>query len=207
MATGRSAAVTRRGSTLEARRGIRRRRLIALARHENWRDSVSDQPLSGMALSGLPVPGLHRIEGIVTLRRRGDAAALVGTNITLDLEDGRSLALTVADAHGPCARRRPRPRSRLLVLLKATPTCSFATPISPRISRAFELVRTTVFIDEQHVPLKLEFDDRDAVCRHVLALERRRADRHGAARPRLRRQGRPRGGARKRTAATASRAH
>ena len=36
---------------------------------------------------------------------------------------------------------------------------------------SIRLVRTTVFIDEQHVPLDLEFDDRDAVCRHVLALE------------------------------------
>jgi hypothetical protein len=29
-----------------------------------------------------------------------DPAALVGANITLDLEDGRSLALTLADADG-----------------------------------------------------------------------------------------------------------
>ena len=54
----------------------------------------------GMALSGLPVPGLHRIEGTVTLANARDAAALVGANITLDLEDGRTLSLTVADEHG-----------------------------------------------------------------------------------------------------------
>jgi hypothetical protein len=54
----------------------------------------------GMALSGLPVPGLHRIEGTVTFATAADAAALVGADITLDLEDGRTLALTVADAHG-----------------------------------------------------------------------------------------------------------
>lgn len=36
---------------------------------------------------------------------------------------------------------------------------------------SIRFVRTTVFIDEQHVPLELEFDDRDAVCRHVLALD------------------------------------
>jgi predicted GNAT family N-acyltransferase len=29
-------------------------------------------------------------------------------------------------------------------------------------------VRETVFIDEQRVPRALEFDDRDALCRHVL---------------------------------------
>jgi predicted GNAT family N-acyltransferase len=32
-------------------------------------------------------------------------------------------------------------------------------------------VRATVFIDEQRVPLELEFDDRDGHCRHVLAFE------------------------------------
>jgi predicted GNAT family N-acyltransferase len=36
---------------------------------------------------------------------------------------------------------------------------------------SIRLVRTTVFIDEQRVPLELEFDDRDALCRHVLAFE------------------------------------
>ena len=54
----------------------------------------------GMATSGLPVPGLHRIEGTVTLASAADAAALVGADIALDLEDGRTLALTVADEHG-----------------------------------------------------------------------------------------------------------
>jgi predicted GNAT family N-acyltransferase len=32
-------------------------------------------------------------------------------------------------------------------------------------------VRSTVFIDEQRVPSDIEFDDRDAVCRHVLAFD------------------------------------
>jgi predicted GNAT family N-acyltransferase len=32
-------------------------------------------------------------------------------------------------------------------------------------------VRSTVFIDEQRVPVELEFDDRDGVCRHVLAFD------------------------------------
>jgi len=36
---------------------------------------------------------------------------------------------------------------------------------------SIRFVRTTVFIDEQRVPLDLEFDERDALCRHVLALE------------------------------------
>jgi len=36
---------------------------------------------------------------------------------------------------------------------------------------SIRFVRTTVFIDEQRVPLELEFDDRDALCHHVLAFE------------------------------------
>jgi len=32
-------------------------------------------------------------------------------------------------------------------------------------------VRETVFIDEQRVPRELEFDDRDAHCRHVLVFD------------------------------------
>jgi hypothetical protein len=54
----------------------------------------------GMATSGLPIPGLHRIEGTVSLETLADPGELVGANVTLDLEDGRTLALTVADADG-----------------------------------------------------------------------------------------------------------
>lgn len=54
----------------------------------------------GMTASGMPVPGLHRIEGTVTLSGIADASALVGENITLELEDGRSLALMLADDSG-----------------------------------------------------------------------------------------------------------
>ena len=54
----------------------------------------------GMALSGLPVPGLHRIEGSVELDGVPHAAALVGASLTLRLEDGRDLPITLVDAHG-----------------------------------------------------------------------------------------------------------
>ena len=53
----------------------------------------------GIAMSGLPIPGLHRIEGTLALADVA-AADLVGANVTLELEDGRSLALTVADDTG-----------------------------------------------------------------------------------------------------------
>ncbi len=54
----------------------------------------------GMTPSGMPVPGLHRIEGTVALSGIADASALVGENVTLELEDGRSLALMLADDNG-----------------------------------------------------------------------------------------------------------
>ena len=37
--------------------------------------------------------------------------------------------------------------------------------------KSIRRVRETVFIDEQRVPRELEFDDRDGVCRHVLAFD------------------------------------
>ena len=49
--------------------------------------------------SGMPIPGLHRVEGSVDLA--ADAPAeLVGAALTLKLEDGRSVALTLADPRG-----------------------------------------------------------------------------------------------------------
>lgn len=50
--------------------------------------------------SGMPIPGLHRIEGSVDLRADDSEAALVGEPLTLQLEDGRTLAVTLADRSG-----------------------------------------------------------------------------------------------------------
>ncbi len=54
----------------------------------------------GLATSGLPIPGLPRIEGTLALASLPEVADLVGADVTLELEDGRSLALTVADDSG-----------------------------------------------------------------------------------------------------------
>jgi hypothetical protein len=48
--------------------------------------------------SGLPVPGVHRIEGSVDTA--ADLEPLIGQQLTLRLEDGRALAVTVADTSG-----------------------------------------------------------------------------------------------------------
>jgi len=50
--------------------------------------------------NGLPIPGLHRVEGAVDVPARGDLAEFVGTPLILRLEDGRALAITLADAGG-----------------------------------------------------------------------------------------------------------
>jgi len=54
----------------------------------------------GMAPSGMPVPGLHKIEGSIDVEAIPDAASLVGSGLTLRLDDGRTLAITLADERG-----------------------------------------------------------------------------------------------------------
>ena len=50
--------------------------------------------------SGMPVPGVHRLEGSIDLAGVADPASLVGEPLTLTLEDGRAIAVTLADAAG-----------------------------------------------------------------------------------------------------------
>jgi hypothetical protein len=54
----------------------------------------------GMSPSGMPVPGLHRIEGSVELDGIAEARDWVGASLTLALEDGRTLPITLADSAG-----------------------------------------------------------------------------------------------------------
>jgi hypothetical protein len=50
--------------------------------------------------SGMPVPGLHRIEGAIDVVLSDDDTRLVGAPLTLRLQDGRALAITLADRDG-----------------------------------------------------------------------------------------------------------
>ena len=59
--------------------------------------------------SGMPIPGLHRIEGDVDFAVSDEQTYLIGAPLTLRLEDGRTLAITLAgrdgriltEGHGP----------------------------------------------------------------------------------------------------------
>jgi hypothetical protein len=54
----------------------------------------------GFSGSGMPVPGVFKLEGSLDLSPAHDPAALVGADLTLRLEDGRLLRITVADRSG-----------------------------------------------------------------------------------------------------------
>jgi hypothetical protein len=50
--------------------------------------------------SGMPVPGLHRIEGAIDVALGDDETRLIGVPLTLRMEDGRALAITLASRDG-----------------------------------------------------------------------------------------------------------
>jgi len=54
----------------------------------------------GQSSNGLPIPGLHRIEGAIEVEAGGNVANLVGIPLTLRLEDGRAIGIRLADADG-----------------------------------------------------------------------------------------------------------
>ena len=50
--------------------------------------------------SGMPIPGLYRIEGSIDLDSANDSPGLIDAPLTLRLEDGRSLQINVIDNSG-----------------------------------------------------------------------------------------------------------
>jgi hypothetical protein len=50
--------------------------------------------------SGLPIPGMHRIEGAIQLESGDDVSEWIGAPLTLRLSDGRTLGVTFVDASG-----------------------------------------------------------------------------------------------------------
>jgi hypothetical protein len=51
-------------------------------------------------VSGVPIPGLHRIEGSVETGESFDFGPFVGAALVLRLEDGRALGITLAGSDG-----------------------------------------------------------------------------------------------------------
>ena len=50
--------------------------------------------------SGLPIPGLHRIEGSIDFDPARDSLDWIGMPLSLKLDDGRVLRITVVDQNG-----------------------------------------------------------------------------------------------------------
>lgn len=50
--------------------------------------------------SGLPIPGLYRIEGSIDFDAGTDSSNWIDIPLTLRLEDGRSLQITIVDKAG-----------------------------------------------------------------------------------------------------------
>jgi hypothetical protein len=50
--------------------------------------------------SGLPIPGLHRIEGFIDFDGKSDALEWIGTPLALKLADGRMLGVTIVNTEG-----------------------------------------------------------------------------------------------------------
>jgi hypothetical protein len=50
--------------------------------------------------SGLPIPGLFRIEGAIDFEERTDAHEWIGMPLKLRLEDGSAIGVTLADPSG-----------------------------------------------------------------------------------------------------------
>jgi hypothetical protein len=62
-----------------------------------------------MGEGGLPVPGLYRVEGELSFENAGTPPEVSGTLLTLRLEDGRSMDVTVmADGRFLAEGRHPR---------------------------------------------------------------------------------------------------
>ena len=59
----------------------------------------------GMFGNGMPNPTQRTVEGSIDFNGEGGAGDLIGTNLTLKLEDGRRIGVTIADDSGTIQQR------------------------------------------------------------------------------------------------------
>ena len=67
---------------------------------EDRRVHYAVKRFQGMTRAGLPVPGVHRIDGAIRLDSGSFPADLVGRSCELELEDGRRIRVTLIDRDG-----------------------------------------------------------------------------------------------------------
>ncbi len=61
--------------------------------------------LQGMFGNGMPNPTQRTVEGSLQFEQSAGVADLVGANLTLKLEDGRRIGVTIADEEGTIQQR------------------------------------------------------------------------------------------------------
>lgn len=66
--------------------------------YENVRYGITR--FQGMTRAGLPVPGVHRLDGRVEFESRESLESLVGSDLSLRLDDGSIMKLELLDAEG-----------------------------------------------------------------------------------------------------------
>jgi hypothetical protein len=71
-------------------------------RHVRYQIKVFQGMFEG---NGLPVPGRRTIEGSLDFDDPQASSDLVGAELTLQLEDGRKIGITIADADGGICQR------------------------------------------------------------------------------------------------------
>jgi hypothetical protein len=54
----------------------------------------------GMTLAGLPVPGVHRLDGRLEFENNAALSSLVGSKLSLQLDDGSVMQLELLDSDG-----------------------------------------------------------------------------------------------------------
>ena len=79
---------------------------LLLKSHVLGRVRYQIKVFQGMYANGMPNPLLRTVEGSIDMEAPGDSPSdLIGANLTLRLEDGRRIGVTIADDTGTIHQR------------------------------------------------------------------------------------------------------